>query len=108
MFMTPVNLPMTEGEERRKGNVDEDAYAFLLELVRECMRAGLFRAEIADAELVAQTLWAGVHGVAALEITACQNGWIDWRSVRERCDFMLESIMRGMARTPDAYDGTET
>jgi AcrR family transcriptional regulator len=104
MFMTPVNLPLTEGEQERKGNVDEDAYAFLLSLVGECMRLGLFRPELTDADLIAQTLWAGVHGVAALEITACQNGWIDWRPIRERCDFMLQALMQGMARTP-APDG---
>jgi hypothetical protein len=100
MFMTRVSLPLTEQEEKRRGNPDEDAYAFLKALVTECMQKGHFRVELSDADLIAQTLWAGVHGVAALEITACSGGFIDWRSLRERTDFMLHSIFHGMVRTP--------
>jgi AcrR family transcriptional regulator len=101
MFMTPVKLPLTEGEIKRMGNPDEDAYAFLRSLVEECLRAGYFRPGLTDIELIAQTLWAAVHGVAALEITACSGGFIDWRSLRERTDFMLHAIVNGMRESPD-------
>jgi len=107
MFMTPVNLPLTEGERERQGNPDEDAYAFLLSLVEQCLRSGYFRPELTDPAMIAQTLWAGVHGVAALEITACSGGWIEWRSIRERCDFMLQSIIYGMARTAHDHSAGE-
>jgi AcrR family transcriptional regulator len=101
MFMTPINLPLSEGDLHRKGNPDEDAYAFLRTLIEECMRAGYFRTDLTDIDLIGQTLWAGVHGVAALEITACKGGWTDWRSLRKRTDCMLNSLMNGMARKPD-------
>jgi AcrR family transcriptional regulator len=107
MFMTPVNLPLTADDLHRKGNPDEDAYAFLRSLIEECMRAGYFRTDLTDADLVAQTLWAGVLGVAALEITACKGGWTDWRPLRERTDFMLTSLMNGMARNPGAASESE-
>jgi AcrR family transcriptional regulator len=107
MFMTPVNLPLTEDDLHRKGNPDEDAYAFLHYLIEECMRAGYFRADLTDVDLVAQTLWAGVHGVAALEITACKGGWTDWRSLGERTHFMLTSLMNGMARQQDVASESE-
>jgi AcrR family transcriptional regulator len=102
MFMTPVNLPLTESELERKGNPDEDAYAFVRCLVEECMKAGLFRPELTNADLIAQTLWAGVHGVAALEIT-CKGGWTEWCSLEDRIGFMLGSMLNGMERhEPDA------
>ena len=101
MFMTPISLPLTDDDLHRKGNPDEDAYAFLRTLIEECMRAGYFRTDLMDIDLIGQTLWAGVHGVAALEITACKGGWTDWRSLRERTDCMLNSLMNGMARKPD-------
>lgn len=101
MFMTPIDLPLTEGDMARKGNPDEDAYAFVRSLVEQCMKAQLFRPELSDVDLIAQTLWAGVHGVAALEITACK-GWTDWRSLRDRCDFILQAMMHGMFRTKAA------
>jgi AcrR family transcriptional regulator len=101
MFMTPVNLPLTESEKERRGNPDEDAYAFVRSIVAECMQAGLFAPELTDADLIAQTLWAGVHGVAALEITTCKGGWTDWCSLEDRIDFMLRSLLHGMVRHED-------
>jgi putative ABC transport system permease protein len=31
--------------------------------------------------LIAQTLWAGVHGVASLQITMCDDTWFNWEPV---------------------------
>jgi AcrR family transcriptional regulator len=100
MFMTPVNLPPSPEELKQRGNPDQDAYAFVRSLLVECLREGLFRPELKDAELLAQTIWAAVHGVAALEITQCSQGGMDWRSLRDRSDLMLEGIMHGLARDP--------
>ncbi|AXC12910.1 Transcriptional regulator, TetR family [Acidisarcina polymorpha] len=101
MFMTPMNLPVGEEELKNRGNPDQNAYAYVRSLLVECMREGLFRLELTDADLMAQTIWAAVHGVAALEITQCKADAIDWRSLRERSDLMLEAIMHGMARTSE-------
>ena len=64
--------------------------------VAESLQAGVFRPELQDAEMVAQTLWAGVHGMVSLEITKQSGEWIEWRSVEQRCDFMLEVLFRGL------------
>jgi AcrR family transcriptional regulator len=100
MFMTPVNLPFSLEELKLHETPDQDAYAFVRSLLVECMREGLFRPELTDADLLAQTIWAAVHGVAALEITQCAQGGIDWRALRQRSDLMLEAIMHGLARNP--------
>ena len=98
MFMTPVNLAMTEDDMERKGNPNEDAYAFVRMLVADCMKAGQLRPELTDIDLVAQTLWAAVHGVAALEITACKGGWMEWCPLTQRIDLMLDGIYQGLMR----------
>ena len=57
MFMTPrapCNLDMTPIQQ---GNTEQDAYAQLKLVVQKAFDAALFRAELTDAELIAQTLW---------------------------------------------------
>src|SRR6516225_5927439 len=69
MFMTP-HPPILAVEEalEGKGNPEEDAYEFLRATVKEAMATGAFREELSDSDLVAQTLWAGAHGVVSLHI----------------------------------------
>lgn len=47
---------------------EEDADSFLLGCVEEAMAAGLLKARHTDAQLVAATMWAALHGVVSLEI----------------------------------------
>jgi AcrR family transcriptional regulator len=104
MFMTPqppeafehVNL-----EDR--GNPEADAYALLVETVREAIEQGRFRPELTDAEQVAQMVWAGVHGVVSLRIT--KNGpWITWTDRQALVELMIDATMRGLLREPAAVD----
>jgi AcrR family transcriptional regulator len=96
MFMTPK--PDSPGEEAlsHKGDPNQDSYAFLLSLVMSAIQAGSFRPEFKNPELVAQTLWAAVHGVAALEITNGCDLWIEWTPLQERTQAMLDGILRGL------------
>lgn len=105
MFMTPH--PCVEPDEQAlvKGNPEEDAYAFLKETVEQALAKGCFRPEIDDAELVAQTLWAGVHGVASLQIAKHSDYWVDWRSIEARSELMLDSILRGMLKVGSPVKG---
>jgi len=96
MFMAPHPTAPTEADLARKGNPSEDAYAFLRQLVCSAMEAGSFRPEYRDADLIAQTLWAAVHGVASLEITQGCETWIQWAPFRERTNAMLDGIMYGL------------
>jgi AcrR family transcriptional regulator len=99
MFMTPhpVHEP-TEEECEIKGNPEVDAYAFLKLTVQQAIDRGVFRPELHDAELLSQTLWAAVHGVISLHIAKGCDAWVDWRSMEERSELMLDATLRGLLR----------
>jgi len=104
MFMTPVR-PMDEAKlaDGRKGDPAQDAYAFLRMAVVEGLAQGRFRAGLDDPDLICQTLWAGVHGVAALHIAMCDDTWVAWRSTEERTQTMLETLFSGLIRKDEAW-----
>jgi AcrR family transcriptional regulator len=96
MFMTPQAKP--SGTSIERGNPDQDSYAFLLETVREAMRAGLFRSELTDPELIAQSLWAGVHGLVALHLNKGDDDWVQWRDPLKTAELMGASLMTGFLK----------
>jgi AcrR family transcriptional regulator len=100
MFMTsrPPVRPLTEKEREIRGNPNEDAYAFLLGIVEDSLANGAFRPDLTDPELIAQTLWAAVHGVASLEIIMKNDQWHEWRSLDARHNAMMDSIMTGLMK----------
>jgi AcrR family transcriptional regulator len=102
MFMTP-RPPHEPDEDDREimGNPEVDAYAFLKWAVQEAIDAGRLREELQDAELISQTLWAGVHGVISLDIAKCTASWVDWRPLQHRAHSMLDVTLRGLVRKPD-------
>ena len=99
MFMT-VHPPCEPDNEDREtmGNPEKDAYAFLRWAVQQAIDAGCFREEIRDAELVSQTLWASAHGVISLHIAKGSDPWVDWRSLQECAELMLDVTLRGLVR----------
>jgi AcrR family transcriptional regulator len=98
MFMTPKPATPSEESLAHKGDPNQDSYAFLQLLVRSAMEAELFRPEYKSADLIAQTLWAAVHGVASLEITLKCNDWVRWPPLHERTQAMLDGMMRGLLK----------
>jgi AcrR family transcriptional regulator len=100
MFMT--SSPRLKDDEMKaemgRGNPEEDAYAFLQQTIGEALRAGAFRPELTDVELIAQTMWAGVHGVVSLQIAKCNDDWVPWRDFRDRADSIIESLMHGLLK----------
>lgn len=99
MFMTPhPPAEMDERDHEIHGNPEADAYAFLSYSVQQALDAGAFRAELTDPDLIAQTLWAAVHGVASLQIAKCNDQWVDWRPAKERVETMLDVILRGLVK----------
>ncbi len=99
MFMTPqlhhLNL---ESERLRKGNPEQDAYAFLRATAVAVIEAGLFRDEHQDADLVAQIMWSGVHGVVALHLILSNDPWLEWRPVETIASGVIETMIAGMIR----------
>lgn len=99
MFMTPHPVQDFDDEDREmRGNPEKDAYAFLKWAVQQAIEAGRFREDVRDAELVSQTLWASVHGVISLQIAKGCDGWVDWRPIQDRAEFMLDLTLRALAR----------
>jgi len=99
MFMTPHPKPLPDKcDDQRKGNPELDAYAFLKHGVQQAIDAGVFREGLNDVELVSQILWSAVHGVISLEIAKSNDGWVDWRPLRQRAELMLDAIMRGLLK----------
>lgn len=104
MFMTPrapCNLDISQIEP---GNTEQDAYAQLKLVVKEAFDADLFRPEIKNFELIAQTLWAATHGVCSLEITLGNDPWIQWAEIDERFNLMQRAVLRGLLRNPESID----
>ncbi|KAA0256290.1 TetR/AcrR family transcriptional regulator [Acidobacteria bacterium ACD] len=97
MFMTPHPLP--KGEEDLaalgKGNPEEDAWAFFRGTVAEAISAGRFRPDLTDPDLVAQALWAGVHGVVALHVAKKDDPWVEWRPARKTAALVVDGLLRG-------------
>ncbi|MEK7348223.1 MAG: TetR/AcrR family transcriptional regulator [Candidatus Eisenbacteria bacterium] len=100
MFMTPGAPLESESEEPASGRErpEQGVHAFLLKACDEAIAAGRLRPEFIDPHLVAQTLWAGTHGVAALAIARQHDSWVDWRPIEERAGAMVDSLLRGLAR----------
>lgn len=98
MFMQRIPVSPSEEDLARKGNPNEDAYAFLLSIVTAGIEAGAFRPEFTDPQLLAQTLWAAVHGVVSLEITHGCESWAGWVPFQQRAQTMLDGILRGLAK----------
>jgi AcrR family transcriptional regulator len=93
MFMTPAPARDDEAERLElQGKPESDAYTLLRLLVQKAAAEGRLRDTNANIDLVAQTLWAGVHGVIALHIILGCDDWTPWRSLEERATAMLDTL----------------
>jgi len=95
MFMTP-HPPLGDEHAVERGNPEEDAYAFLKGTIDEAIAQKRFLPELTDSELIAQTMWAGVHGVISLQIAKCNDTWVDWRSLETRAQLMIDTLVDGL------------
>ncbi len=107
MFMTPglgEIVPPTAEDMACMNDPDKDSYAFFVQTVRQAVEAGRMREEFHDAELAAQTLWAGVHGVASLEVTHADCPWVKLRPLSKRSKALCAAVLRGMLRNPEELE----
>ncbi len=96
MFMTP--LPTVAGKDVHRDDPSEDAYAFLRRTVVEAIATGRLRPELTDPDVVAQMLWASVHGLASLHIAKGHDEWIPWRDARETGRLLIDALNQGILR----------
>lgn len=98
MFMTP-HLPCSpENSSVQQNNPEQDAYFQLKSVVNDVFEAGQFKPQFNDVELIAQTIWAAMHGVCALEIIMSQDAWVDWRSIEARLQLMQQLMLIGLGK----------
>ena len=99
MFMT-ARTPCDDPEQSslQRNSAEQDAYYQLKTVVNDVHVAGYFRADLKDADLIAQTIWAGTHGVCALQISMSEDKWVNWCSISARLQLMQQVMMRGLMK----------
>jgi len=98
LFMTPQPANATADSRLQRGNPQEDAQAFVRQIVIEAIDKGRMRPELKDPDLVAQTVWAGVHGVISLHIAKQNDPFIKWAPLKKRIHLMVDAIIRGIEK----------
>jgi AcrR family transcriptional regulator len=98
MFMTPRTPCSPETSSLQHNNAEQDAYFQLKTVVNDVFLASRFKAELHDPELIAQTVWAAMHGVCSLEIIMAQDTWVNWRDISTRLQLMQKTMMQGLLR----------
>jgi AcrR family transcriptional regulator len=101
MFMAPKPPELHALDDAtlaKRGDPARDGYALLRQTVQAAIDADLLRDEFRNPDLVAQTLWAGVHGMASLAITRDHDQWLQWQPEEARIDAMLDGLAFGIAR----------
>ena len=101
-FMTdhpPIDPVLSSLKQK---NVEQVAYFQLKSVVKRVYDAGYFRPNLYDVDLIAQTIWAAIHGVCSLQITMAQDTWVKWANISARLDLMQQMITHGLLK-----DGVE-
>jgi AcrR family transcriptional regulator len=97
MFMVDYVGRANADDRAAKGDPTQDAYAVLQQTVTAILKARRFRGRNADAELLCQTFWAGVHGVVALEICKERHkDWLEWAPLKHRTDKIIDALISGL------------
>ena len=98
MFMT-ARMPCDPVESSlQQNNAEQDAYFQLKSVVNDVHTTGWFRPDLQDTALIAQTIWAGMHGVCSLQINMSEDKWVEWCDISARLQLMQEVMMRGLLR----------
>jgi AcrR family transcriptional regulator len=85
------------GGEAKPPNRPRAAYGSLRARIERCMEAGRFSA--ADADLLAQSLWAAVHGVTSLLV---QRPSFPWVARNKLVDRVIDSAVDALLVDPQA------
>jgi AcrR family transcriptional regulator len=96
MFMTTHTPRHPNDLSLEQNHPEQDAYFQLQLVVNDVFNAGLFKPALQDADLIAQTIWAGMHGVCALQITMAEDTWVNWRDISLRLQMMQSVLISGL------------
>jgi AcrR family transcriptional regulator len=98
MFMSQHPQPPPDATQNGGGDSVQAAFGFLLGAVQEAMATRRFRPELKDAHLVAQALWASVHGVVALHLSNPGGDRVKWRSAEKTAQLATGLFVDGLLR----------
>ena len=99
MFMTErTPCDDTEQSSLQRNSAEQDAYYQLKTVVNDVHVAGYFRADLKDADLIAQTIWACMHGLCSLQISMAEDKWVNWCNISARLQLMQQVMMRGLMK----------
>jgi AcrR family transcriptional regulator len=99
MFMSKGPAGLKPEDQLRLGDPNQDAYAALHHFVTLAHQQGRLREGLDDTHLVAQTFWAGVHGMVSLTLDKGHEDWVPWANLEQRLNLMADTLRRGMARS---------
>ncbi|MEN9362048.1 MAG: hypothetical protein RL095_3583 [Verrucomicrobiota bacterium] len=103
LFMTPLSNEQAQSLKATHrdihGDPSQDGYALLAATLSAAQAEGRLRRDLAP-HLLAQVLWAGLHGVIALELDKGNDPWLPWCSFEARSELMLDSLLDGFAASP--------
>ncbi len=99
MFMTPHEPLTPDNVNLQQNHPEQDAYFQLKTVVQDAFDAEKFRPDLSDPELIVQTIWAGMHGVCALEIIMSKDCWVNWRDIEARIRTMQQVLLNGLLRS---------
>jgi len=103
MFMTPgFHGEPDEACLSVRGNPDEDGYAFLALAVQQAIDERRVIRPRHGVHLIAQTLWAAVHGVASLQVAKHDDPWIEFEPLDARIDAMVDLTTQGLFKPRNA------
>jgi hypothetical protein len=73
----------------------------LLKTVREALASKRFKPEYKDPELVAQAMWAVVHGVAAIHVVRSAEEWVNLRPPKRVTQLAVDAFLSGLMKKQD-------
>ena len=62
------------------------------------MEQGRVDPALRDPELVAQAVWASLHGVAALHLARFGDPWVQWRTMKDTAMLLTDALLKVLAR----------
>lgn len=93
IFMTPKPDLAAPVDGRGRDRAENNPYLFVRKCMEDARDAGCFREGLEDVDLLAQTLFAAIHGVLALHVVQFRDRWIQWRPLQARAEFVLDALM---------------
>ncbi len=98
MFLTQKGKQAPDSQAQREDPA-QNAYVFLYGLVEVAIAEGLLNEQFSDPHVTAQTLWAIVHGAAALDLCRPESeSWIDFRPFEQRAQAAVLAGILAIAR----------